>query len=213
MGRRERRRETTRQALMSAALALFRENGYDATTVEQITEAADVAPRTFFHYFRSKEEVLFGGHRQRREDLITALRARLERQPVWAATRDAMLTVVEAFEADPTFFRERARLYLSEPALRTAVLRINDELVNNVSDVLAEHLATGSADDTLLPRWIANLANGALRAAIDAWVVEGGGSDLRTRAIAALDAIGPAVEGALADGLGTVASNGGTCSA
>jgi AcrR family transcriptional regulator len=207
-GRRERRRETTRQALMSAALALFREHGYDATTVEQITEAADVSPRTFFHHFRSKEEVLFGGHRQRREELINALRARLESEPVWAATRDAMLTVVDAFEADPSFFRERARLYISEPALRTAVLRINDELVNDVSDVLAEHLATGSVDDTLLPRWIANLANGALRSAIDAWVSEGGRSDLRTRAVAALDAIGPAVEAALANGLGTVTSGG-----
>ena len=197
MGRRERRRESTRQALVSAALELFCKNGYDATTVEQITEAADVSPRTFFHHFRSKEEVLFGGHRQRREELIDALRVELDRQPVWPATRDAMLTVVDAFEADPAFFRARATLYSREPALRAALLRINDELVNEVSDVLAERLAMAAVNGAVLPRLIANLANGALRAAIDAWVAEGGRGDVRALAIMALDATGPAVEAAV----------------
>ena len=194
MGRRQRRRESTRQALVSAALELFCKNGYDATTVEQITDAADVSPRTFFHHFRSKEEVLFGGHQQRREELIGALRVELDRQPVWPATRDAMLTVVDAFEADPAFFRARATLYSREPSLRAALLRINDELVAAVSDVLAEHLARADVDDELLPRLIANLANGALRAAIDAWVAGGGRSDLQALAVASLDAIGPAIE-------------------
>ena len=197
MGRRERRRETTRQALMSAALALFRENGYDATTVEQITEAADVAPRTFFHYFRSKEEVLFGGHPERREELIGVLRDRLDSQKIWPATRGAMLTVVDAFESNPGFFHERARLYTREPALRAAVLRINDELVAAVSEVLSEHIGRTGVDDGLLPRLIANLANGALRAAIDAWVAGGGRSDLHALAVAALDVVGPAIEAAV----------------
>jgi AcrR family transcriptional regulator len=187
---------------MAAALKLFSKNGYDATTVEHITEVADVSPRTFFHHFRSKEEVLFGGHRERREELIGALRAQLERQPVWPATRDALLTVVDAFESDPDFFRERAKLYTREPALRAAVLRINDELVNDVSEVLAERLATASVHEELLPRWIANLANGALRSAIDAWVAEGGRGNVRSLAVIALDAIGPAVEAAVEKRLG-----------
>ena len=48
VGRRQRRRDRTLAALMEAALRLFGELGYDATTIEEITEAADVAPRTFF---------------------------------------------------------------------------------------------------------------------------------------------------------------------
>ena len=58
LSRRERKKLETRQALLEAALPLFREKGYHATTVEEITEGADVAKGTFFNYFPSKEVLL-----------------------------------------------------------------------------------------------------------------------------------------------------------
>ncbi|MCP4543998.1 MAG: TetR/AcrR family transcriptional regulator [Chloroflexi bacterium] len=58
LSRRERKKIETRQRLMEAALQLFQEHGYDATTVEQIAEAADVAKSTFFNYFETKEAIL-----------------------------------------------------------------------------------------------------------------------------------------------------------
>lgn len=58
LSRRERKKLETRQGLLEAALALFRENGYDETTVEEITERADVAKGTFFNYFPSKDALL-----------------------------------------------------------------------------------------------------------------------------------------------------------
>ncbi len=58
VGRRERRRADTRERLFRAALGLFAEQGFQGTTVEQITEAADVGKGTFFNYFPSKEHVL-----------------------------------------------------------------------------------------------------------------------------------------------------------
>jgi len=56
--RRERRRSATRQRLLEVALQLFCERGFEATTVEDITEAADVAKSTFFNYFETKEAIL-----------------------------------------------------------------------------------------------------------------------------------------------------------
>jgi AcrR family transcriptional regulator len=58
LSRRERKKIETRQRLMAAALRLFHEQGFDDTTVEQITDAADVAKGTFFNYFETKESVL-----------------------------------------------------------------------------------------------------------------------------------------------------------
>lgn len=70
--RRERKKSETRQRLLDAAWRLFQEQGYEHTTVAQITEAADVGKGTFFNYFETKDEIvdqialwridLLGGH-------------------------------------------------------------------------------------------------------------------------------------------------------
>ncbi|MEJ2205345.1 MAG: hypothetical protein P8170_14695 [Gemmatimonadota bacterium] len=135
--------------------------------------------------------MLFGGHGERRAELIAELHARLETQPLWSAAHDALMTVVDALEVDPTFYRERAHLYTTEPVLRSAVLRLNDELIDDMSVVFAEHLGLDRQD--LLPTLIATLANGALRSAIDRWVGVGGRADLRALATRSLQIVQPAI--------------------
>src|ERR1035438_9725222 len=91
-GLRERKKARTRASLREHALRLFREQGYQATTVEQIAAAAEVSPSTFFRYFPTKEDVVL------QDDLDVRMLEALERQPadlgpvaaLRAATREAL---------------------------------------------------------------------------------------------------------------------------
>src|SRR5262245_19283376 len=67
LGRRERKKEETRQRIVAAAIELFQRNGYEATTVDEISERADVAKGTFFNYYPRKEAILDDVHEQQLE--------------------------------------------------------------------------------------------------------------------------------------------------
>jgi len=73
--RRERRVLETRRAIVESARELFEENGYTETTVDQIAELADVAPRTFFRYFPNKEMLLFADFDEVRSAMLDRLEA------------------------------------------------------------------------------------------------------------------------------------------
>ena len=75
-GRRERKVAETRRAILDSARALFETEGYAETTVEQIADAADVAVRTFFRYFPTKESLLFAEFDEVRRTMLDELRAR-----------------------------------------------------------------------------------------------------------------------------------------
>ena len=80
---RERKKARTRRALVEAALRLFAERGFEATTVAEIAEAAEVSPRTFFTYFPAKEDVLFAGAQDRIERVRNALDRRAPDESFW----------------------------------------------------------------------------------------------------------------------------------
>jgi AcrR family transcriptional regulator len=73
---RERHAERTRDAIVAAAYGLFAANGYAETTIDEIAEQADIAPRTFFRYFPTKEAVLFDGADEKCDAAVAELRAR-----------------------------------------------------------------------------------------------------------------------------------------
>src|SRR5580692_9316282 len=75
-GLRARKKMRTRLAIEAAAVALFESKGYEATTVEEIAELAEVSPTTFFRYFPTKADVLLSDHGQRLPVLFEAIVAR-----------------------------------------------------------------------------------------------------------------------------------------
>src|SRR5215471_9968164 len=93
--RRERKKLATRQALEEAALRLFAAQGYEQTTVEEIAEAADVAVRTFFRYFSSKQDVLFG---EVATDRVTRLGSELAARPASEPPLASVVAVMERLD-------------------------------------------------------------------------------------------------------------------
>lgn len=96
-GLRERKKRRTRRAIAEAALRMFAERGYEQTTVAQIAAAAEVAPRTFFGYFASKEEVVFADTDER----IQVLRDTLAALPAGTSPAQALQAWCDEVFADP----------------------------------------------------------------------------------------------------------------
>lgn len=170
-GLRERKKARTRRTIQEQALRLFAEQGYDATTVEQIAEAAEVSPSTFFRYFPTKEAVVL------QDDYDALLRTALAEQPA-----DAPLGVVlrgtfrDAFARIPREEQDeiltRARLQISIPALRARTL---DNLLGTV-DALSESLALryGREPSDPMVRTLCGAVAGALVPTLLAWVEQDG---------------------------------------
>jgi len=136
LGLRERKKARTRTAIRQHALRLFHEQGYQATTVEQIAAAAEVSPSTFFRYFPTKEDVVL------RDDLDVRLLAAFSHQPPdlapVSAIRAAAKEALESFDTDDmALLRETTELTLAVPEVRS---RATDELVRAV-EVIAEAIA------------------------------------------------------------------------
>jgi AcrR family transcriptional regulator len=167
-GLRERKKARTRAAIREHALRLFREKGYDDTTVEQIAEAAEVSPSTFFRYFPTKEDVVL----QDDMDLLW-LEAIQEQPPELAPIAALRAAVHTAFarlgESDWAQLRETTGLAMAVPAVRARML----EELARTTQVLAEAVAQRSGRDPS-DFAVRTLAGAAVGIAMAAWFDEGG---------------------------------------
>lgn len=121
VGLRERKKRQTRAALLDAALDLFLSQGYEHTTVDQIAEAVEVSPRTFFRYFGSKEDLLSYYVEAAEEVLVAALAGRPAAEPPATAVAEAYRAffrfLQEASPPDRERFAKARRVLEAEPEL------------------------------------------------------------------------------------------------
>ena len=189
-GRRERKKLETRTALEAAALRLFAERGYEQTTVDDIAEAADVAVRTFFRYFQSKQHVLFGDVAL---GIAARLRTALRERPATETPVEAVGAALGAMELDDA---EQQRQVLDRLRLLQRLPELGGTyhlLFQQLHDVIAEEVAerTGKPVTDLHPQLLAAAATGALKAALTVFEVSGGRrqlAELRDKAYTLLTA-------------------------
>jgi AcrR family transcriptional regulator len=165
-GLRERKKARTRAAIREHALRLIREQGYAATTVDQIAEAADVSPSTFFRYFPTKEDVVL------QDELDVLAIGAFEEQaadlsPVAAFRAAARQAFAALDKEDLAKLRETAELTLTVPELRA---RAMDEFTRTI-EVIAEAAARRSGRDPndFAVRILAGAIVGVIMAATMPW--------------------------------------------
>lgn len=136
-GLRERKKARTRAAIQHEALRLFRLQGYDSTTTEQIAEAAEVAPSTLFRYFSSKEDLVLSDDYD--PVIVDAARAQPPDVGPVAAIRDALRTAFQVLGPEEmSDMYERVGLALSVPDLRAAMLDQLAQTMHRITEVIAE---------------------------------------------------------------------------
>jgi AcrR family transcriptional regulator len=156
-GLRERKKLRTREAIVKAAFELFAERGFEGTTIAQIAEVAEIAPRTFFSYFPSKDDVVFHDF----EEQYALVSSWLSDREPGANTFDALRAGIAASLDEGG---EEGAARLAEKRLRNTLVRENESLAahsehlrGKFATLVSESVAAdlGAAPSDLGPRLVA----------------------------------------------------------
>lgn len=143
-GRRERKKQQTRQHIASVALRLFLERGFDQVTVTEVADIADVSANTVYNYFPTKEELFFGLHRPMETELAKRIQQRQQGQTLLAFLREDLRFSLERLRAMPveegTERRQVIQMIQSTPSLQAYSLRMMQMGEREVERVLAEEM-------------------------------------------------------------------------
>ncbi|GAA2697112.1 MULTISPECIES: TetR/AcrR family transcriptional regulator [Actinosynnema] len=165
----DRRRQATVTEIEAAAIRLYAERGFDATTCPDIAEAAEVSSRTFYRYGMNKEEAAFRGAKKFNELLADAVVARAgDGRLTPAACEEAITGVLVDVAAEEWFERvlRVRRLAARDPELRRVEHHHDAEGV----DLVVDRVVRDGAGDRLRTRVVVATALAVFRAALDEWV-------------------------------------------
>jgi AcrR family transcriptional regulator len=168
-GLRERKRQQTRERLTRMAMALFLERGFEATTLDDIAAAADISRRSFFHYFASKEDVVFAWQEESTAALIAAVAARPASESMLTAAENAISAMIRRLEPGEAI--AMAQLKRDNPALQARDQVKYEKLERALADALAKR--AGHKTEKLKARLVAMIATGAMRIGGELWATEG----------------------------------------
>jgi AcrR family transcriptional regulator len=174
-GLRERKKQRTRRAIEAAALRLFEERGFEGTTIDDIAAAAEIAPRTFFHYFPSKEDVVLSDYAIRLDRIVAALGRTPGGEPPWQGLRAAFLSVAADYEDERDQLLRRFRIISENPSVAARSLQLQAAWEDAVAEAVAGWLDV-DVRQTIEPRLLAGAALAAMRASLARWLTDNGRS-------------------------------------
>ncbi|EPD60976.1 MULTISPECIES: TetR/AcrR family transcriptional regulator [Streptomyces] len=187
LGLRERKKIKTREGIRAATYALIKEQGYDATTIEQIAERAEVSPSTVFRYFPTKEDIVLTDEYD--PLMLEELRNRPAGESWLDSVRHVMHLAIEANNReDPEVARMRAHLSVQVPAVRSRMVESMSATGRLLREAIAER--HGLDPDSIEVRVYAMSFIGGLMEASMYWAendFEGELSDLVDRALDVLE--------------------------
>ncbi|MFH8338685.1 TetR/AcrR family transcriptional regulator [Streptomyces sp. AM6-12] len=145
LGLRERKKIKTREAIRGATYALIEEQGYDATTIDQIADRAEVSPSTVFRYFPTKEDIVLTDEFD--AVMLEEIRRRPAEEP-WADTiRYVLRRAVQAgMEDEPEVSRLRTRLMVEVPAVRSRMTQSMSVTGRTLCQAIAERTGRDPGD-------------------------------------------------------------------
>lgn len=187
-GRTEQGRRQVRSALALAALELFAARGFEATTVDEIAERAGVGRRTFFRYFRSKEDVVFPDHEERLAEVVRLLENAEASEPALEVVGRTAEIVLEGYLAEPEVSLRRFALTRQVPSLRDKEIASIDRYQRTFARYLQERFADetgGGLRASVAAAAIVAAHNHVLRD----WLKSGGTLDARAALHRALSSV------------------------
>ena len=177
---RERKKLATRHELRRVTLRLVAERGFSNVTVEEIAEAANVSPRTFFNYFPSKEAALFGADPELKAATRDAIVHQTPGQPVVTVLRSVMTAqarkVADEFAelgGDPVEWLGRMRSARTDPQLHAVHGAQMAAIERSLAEAIAQRLGTDVERDPY-PGLLAAMATGVFRSSMSFWAASGG---------------------------------------
>jgi AcrR family transcriptional regulator len=169
---RERRRQRMAATIEQAALELFAEHGFASVTVDDIAGAADISRRTFFRYFATKEDVLFGDPQTQEQRIIETLREQPANRSAVEALHDCLVQLTRAEEAHANVTKLRLEVLERSPDIMASAFRQRLSIQRNVAPVLAERMGTDATRD-MRPFLISSVSMTAMYVGLWYWLVNG----------------------------------------
>ena len=173
---REHKKRQAQAVIEETALRLFQHQGYEHTSIQDIADAVKMSSRTFFRYFASKEEVLFGPMRTVLSDGIRSLQRVASTESPHAALRATFVSLAELYQQQRISFLIRYQVAMQSPSIASIYLYMLMETEPAICDALCSRLETATSRNKI--RFLVAIYMAALRVALEEWLENEAQGDL-----------------------------------